>query len=583
MAAPHGESRPGLASIPNLQHPSSTNNSDLISITNSNINSTSITSNSNDGSTSKKVRASWYNSRDNNKGKDQDNNDSSSDEDDEDHHNKTPSPKRRFDLDLVGASTPLHVLQGRAANDSISFLSPMNKLNNLHLESDVIEESFQLPEATKDYYTEDEEDEHEDDFSLGDKTITNDTDSDIEFHEIDGIDNDHPGLESSSFASPKFISHRKRLHIDSPSDMVITPNHSDSMRASSFRNSHTHDSNDMSICTNSSLKLGFSSSDSTPCPTQPKRKKLKFKRSSGENAPSVTKTLRNKPMLNLSHSVKTTVSDIAANAVQPPVSSLDESDEFSSSPPRVVFTSSAPGQNNNSTPISQSTPSNSRASTPPCLYQEFGESVNGYKFVKPVGKPQQFSYETPVNNNRTTTVNKLRESYNRREFTPMEVQVEQGTYEIIGEFPMASAGVMDESEPEIHIGDKRINDPYLTTPSATGSDSVKDYRPKRDYRSEYFNQLRLPLPPPNFDNQESLAKEQLQVLVNDKEKVLEFLNLISLEGEDIKELVKNERIRWHPDRWASRFKNNHERVFFDRDIVGNVCQVMNSIIEELFS
>ncbi|KAK6456410.1 DNA-binding proteins Bright/BRCAA1/RBP1 [Scheffersomyces xylosifermentans] len=623
MALPRQGQAGSLAQIPNLQHPGASSGS-----TNSK------------GLTTTRVKIdpaeSWYSSK----------NDDSSDEDS---HNKTPSPKHRnFDFDVVGASTPLHILKGHGtnANDTVSFLSPMNKLNNLHLESELAEEGDESSDIENgnnlrlqmnmnmsmngdippnDYYTDDDDDdddvENEDDFSLGDKTITNDTDSDIEYH--DDIDNDpndnnaneeeddsliplsSSSLNASFIGAPKFINRRKRSLTDSPSDMVITPknqyNHLSLNYSSTTRKLIPTD--DMSICNTSTSKISFSNSDSTPCPVQPKRKKLKFKRSSGnDGSTSITRTLRHKPILDLSHSKKTTIleADLLNGSVS---SSLDDNysesseskniegddekiEDIEASTPSNV--SSVPAANG-STPISQSTPSNSRASTPPHKYQEYGESINGYKFVKPVGKPHQFSYETPINNHRTTSAAKLRESYNRMDYdsaTPISLEApSSGKYEIVGEFPVTSAGMMDESDSEVHIGDKRINDPYLST-SRTSSPQNS-----RDFRREYFesferDQVKLPLPPPYFDNQNELAYDHLLNLVRDGDVIGRFYELISEQEESMVDIIKSERIRWHPDRWVGKLNaqeeedKNKEGVFVDLRLVDSLSQTLNSMLEE---
>ena len=64
-------------------------------------------------------------------------------------------------------------------------------------------------------------------------------------------------------------------------------------------------------------------------------------------------------------------------------------------------------------------------------------------------KLPQFKYETPINNNR---YHQLCQGYN------------SNNYQIMNELPVTAAGLMphgDEDDDDIHIGDRRIGDPYL--------------------------------------------------------------------------------------------------------------------------
>ncbi|ODV81248.1 uncharacterized protein CANTADRAFT_35455, partial [Suhomyces tanzawaensis NRRL Y-17324] len=476
------------------------------------------------------------------------------DDDDDDDDAKLVQPP--LDMDLAGASTPLAnrskmsgVSSSQSPNISISFMSPISKLDNLHLESE----------------------DHDGEFSLGDKTITNDTDSEndgendrdsdndseLQFKDESHDDNDHrDGMASSP---PVYINYRKRQHIESPVVAILTP------KTPSVNNDpDAH----MSICNTSSAsslhKLSFSNSDSTPCPVQPKRKKLKFK-----NTHDTTPSTRNpsKKLLNLSHSMKTDVNSIISqlHAHQPE----DEDEDLgSSSPPASGGLS---GTQLQSTPISQSTPANLRSSTPPGMAtQEYGEPVNGYKFVKPVGKPHpQYTYQTPVSSHPSTD---LRQAYTRNDYTPIS-----NKYEIVGEFPVTSAGLMDESNGDIHIGDKRINDPYLKSNSSFASTPTSI---PSEFRDQYMASTRLPIEPEFYDVQESLTVVQLLELVSDKTKLGQFYTHIQLAQEPVLELLKAERIRWHPDKWTSRLRDSSMPLHFNTQVLDRLSQVLNELIED---
>ncbi|RLV95407.1 hypothetical protein JA1_000931 [Spathaspora sp. JA1] len=407
--------------------------------------------------------------------------------------NRTPSPQRK--VSEVFASTPLN------PNSTISFLSPIRRLNDLHLESS--------PVVGKDDII--EEDSEEDDFSFGNKTLATscDTDSDIEEHQQTQQDID--------------INSRKRIHVESPSIMVITPNDLE------------NNSNSFNINQFSTSALDYS----TPCPNQPRRKKLK--------QDPTTATPSKRVLLDLSHSIKTSIDNL------PKITREEEGEEEEEAGEQ--------GKIGEQMPISSSTPSTSRASTPPPppleeeeeattespAYQEYGSSINGYKFVQP-----KYKYETPMNNNRYST---LRQAYNANNTHEEEAP---GKYQIIGEFPMSSAGVMDEDVEDLHIGDKRI---------------------KEDAIQQLYEQgNRLPILPPYF-YQSNIPQETLFKLIN-QENLLQFYELVISPQQRLTELLKQERIKWHPDKWIGKLQNKQE-FGFSLEVVSHLCQCINALLESV--
>ncbi|EMG50075.1 hypothetical protein G210_4910, partial [Candida maltosa Xu316] len=478
--------------IPNLHYSRQSNNN---TNTNTNYSDDDNTNKNNnpDLITSTPTKTPWYHRKLTS---------SSDDEDDDDaFNNRTPSPSKANIHQIDFSSTPLY----SGSNSTISFSSPMNRLNELHLESE--------QQAQEDEDDEDDDDDDYDEFSLGNKTITTHSESDSEDNEND--------LKNFT---PKYINTRKRVHSESPDVMMSTPNNHNKHNSTDNTMTGTSISgHKMSICnttTNNSsvsssiFKFSYSNtSDSTPCPRQPKRKKLKFKHDGS-----------NKNILDLSYAKKTTISDpsdipIYNDDDNEPSEEVDDGSNLSSS------------SKIESTPISQSTPASSRASTPPLAakqqqqqqqsHTEYGEAINGYRFVK----PQQYKYETPINNNRYS---KLRESYNSK------------NYQIMGELPVTSAGMMMEEGENVHVGDRRINDPYLMTPMEQKTVRLREL---------YFKEVRLPLLPPFFNQQDNLTHEKVLTLINHDNLVKFYENVISAD-ENMLDLLKRERIKWHPDKWV---------------------------------
>jgi hypothetical protein len=244
----------------------------------------------------------------------------------------------------------------------------------------------------------------------------------------------------------------------------------------------------------------------------------------------------------------------------------EEEDTKTSSLPTTLLS------NSQSTPISQSTPANSRAPSPPV---ENGQKyLPKYNYTTPLNRTSsQFNYNNPRNS--TTTVKSsmiLKQSYNKADFNFEK-------YSIVGEFPVSSAGLMDEGDDDVHIGDKRMNDPYLITPQSdcgTENDSIF-HTQDCQLRHEYLTSTKLPILPPKFHLQTSLPIAEINDLLT-KNNVVKFYSLIS--QDNMKDMLKQERLKWHPDKWISKFKEANE-LWFDMSTIHNISQILNVLIEEL--
>lgn len=140
---------------------------------------------------------------------------------------------------------------------------------------------------------------------------------------------------------------RKRKH-DSPLDMIITP----AFNYVKIKSSDLPASRDSFVDQNSCeslLKISFSTSYSTPCPIQP-RKKLKLK---DDSTPSHPLRLK-KPLLNLSCSTKVSA---GSEPLIDKLNNAGDEDSYGDNSGEEEHERN-PAQ---STPISQSTPANSRA------------------------------------------------------------------------------------------------------------------------------------------------------------------------------------------------------------------------------
>lgn len=157
-------------------------------------------------------------------------------------------------------------------------------------------------------------------------------------------------------------------------------------------------------------------------------------------------------------------------------------------------------------------------------------------------------------------------AYNNGDFAG----VTGGKYEILGKFPVSAAGLMDEDDSDLHVGDKRINDPYLQAPLLELSDY--DNGDRERVRLEYLGSTgKLPL---LLHFECELSKEEMLELIQDSTSVSAFYEYIC-EPKSLKSLLKKERLRWHPDKWNTRYKTSK----FDEEIIRSLSQVINSLIE----
>lgn len=447
------------------------------------------------------------------------------------------------DFDLLAAeSTPLHVNHG----PSVLFTSPIKRLDKLHLDS-----KSSLPSAHR-QVLEPRVDSDSDLSHCGNLTIVEeDSDSDNEASrslekrsdsdESSRLQDQLPDSDSShsetsahiSADPPKFM--RKRKHTESPAPMEITPAHSN----------HTipHGSDMSGIIGNdtaeSILKVSFSASDSTPCPSQP-RKRLKFKIQ--DDTPSQPRT-----RLNLDCSKKLSASSLPLLSKLNNAQDSKDSDTSSADSLRLSHTKNNP----NSTPISQLTPANSRPNSPAL---ESDDEINGYRFVKP-----NFKYQTPQG--RSTSAfprNGLLSAYHSQNFAGV------ANYEIVGDFPASAAGLMDEDG--VHIGDKRINDPYMG-PAEKESDSV--------LLDEYLRSDKLPLLA-HFKLE--LTHSEMSHLISDGKSVSAFYRAIlpHASQETMRGFLKKERLRWHPDKWSAKLDGSP----FNQAVIGSLAQVLNALAEQ---
>lgn len=472
------------------------------------------------------------------------------DSDTEDHHH---NPEFEF---LAGASTPLHVNQ----NKSIMFASPMRRLGGLHLSPDRLDQhppahdrhidEHRADDLQNDNNDNNDDDDDDDGYGAGNQTIHTNSSSDEDIG--DDVDEDESPAHPLNIR-PTFIPHRKRKHTESPLEMEITPSganhtipHGSSEKMSGILGNETYES---------ILKVSFSASDSTPCPPHP-RKKLRFKApsSSEESTPSQPSKMK-KPLLNFSSSRK-----LAAPEV-PLIHKLNDAQDDLDESARSLSGFSGATMNLNSTPISQSTPANSRAPSPCIPYETSEDGVNGFKFVR---QSTNFSYRTPQS--RPTAIyedsQRLINAYVADDYS-------QQKYEIVGEFRASAAGMMEEVE-DLHVGDKRINDPYAgASPSSRESDDHLELRHRYMTVSN-----KLPLLQ-HFER--DLTKQQMKTLINDKKSVVAFYKYIFTNEPKDEGLVflKKERLRWHPDKWV----NKYDHSAFDKEIVDSLSQVINAIID----
>ncbi|EGV64453.1 hypothetical protein PSN45_001523 [Yamadazyma tenuis] len=410
-----------------------------------------------------------------------------------------------FDIDLsnVGSSTPTNS----------SFLSPIKQFDNLNINnlSDI----------------------HEEDLEVGNDTIDNSNSSDDE--------EDNAAHTPHVTSRPVFVGKRKRANV-SDVDMV-TPT---SFHSRSTHSQPSQKSDSMSVCSHtdtslSNFKLSFSNSDSTPCPV-PAKKKLKF-------LTDATPISNKKHLLNLSHSVKTTVSEVSYEFHDYQQYQHDSDVETSSPMPFAALESQ-------STPISQSTPSNSRAPSPESSPSAaYGADVSAGA-ASPVGSDD--SSNRSAGSSPSSPHHPVLPSVNGYRLIPTDHQ-----YEIV-------ADITNDSE--VHIADQRIEfdqedssnpratDPYLCAPPEDPKEN------RLEIRRKYMASFQVPLL-----NVPSSKAEILEAI--SAESVLGFYEFIRLKDETLTELVRKERLRWHPDRWVS----THE----DRDVIHAVSSCLNAVWEQL--
>lgn len=431
---------------------------------------------------------------------------------------------------LAAASTPLHV----NANKSVMMISPMKRLDKLHLTQ------TELPpiEAS------DEDEAASSSAHAGNQTI------------LTEYSTSESESETEERKPPVFV--RKRKH-ETSLDMIVTPAF-DSVRIKASDLPSSKNLSAANITCDSISKISFLSSYSTPCPSQP-RKKLKFK-----DQPTPSQPYKRGPLLNLSGSRKVSaenesIMDRLNNAGDDECSFLGDSSV--SEEPEVEQNAAQ------STPISQSTPANSRAPSP--FTEDTSESMNGFSFVKPA-QTTPFKYETPQTRPSYAypglkPSQELRNAYNNGNFG----EATKKTYEVVGHFPMSAAGLMDEEIDDLHVGDKRINDPYLEAPLLELS--ISDDSERSRIRLHYLTSNdKLPL---LLHFQSDLGKGEMLQLIHDGNSVSAFYDYISDPG-DLPALLKKERLRWHPDKWVSRLEHSE----FDEDIIRSLTQVINALIEK---
>lgn len=454
-----------------------------------------------------------------------------------------------FDF-MAGASTPLKVNHTK----SIMFLSPMRKLDNLHLNSEFASSSFkeddeetedtQKPSLRPHAEAGEEENYDSDGYGPGDNTI---------IHESSEDDNDESELLGTA---PVYV--RKRKHSETPLAMEITPNANFSIpQGSSGKNLSAY----LAHLTSDSIgKISFSASDSTPCPTQP-RKRPKFK---GDDETPSQPSKMHRPILDLSSSRK--VASSTAALMSKLNDAHDDMSEDDETP--LTYMSGQTTTNQQSTPISQSTPANSRAPSPGLSFEESEHDVGGYRFVRPAhGLKYQTPLSRPTSEYPVQNAESLRASYHSGSLSL------GGAYKIVGEFPVSAAGLMDEDDESLHVADRRINDPYAASPPAVN--------PAREKESAKLREMYLALPdklPLLAHFQRALSEAEMLRYIGDGKSVLGFYReVIDTTVDSEYGFLKKERLRWHPDKWVGKL----EASPFTKDVIDRLSQVINGIIEEL--
>lgn len=306
--------------------------------------------------------------------------------------------------------------------------------------------------------------------------------------------------------------------------------------------SNISDDMEISISNTSNYSMKSNYSDSTPCPPKSKRTKLNFK--------------NNGNLLNLSCSKKLNlemIEDSIPISQSTPANSRAPSPPFKlPTPPKPMDNSPHSSFNSNFTPKTTTFMSSSSSST-----------TANYSFVS------KHNYTTPIT--KSQPILSMKHAYNHGNF-------DFDKYQIIGEFPITSAGMMNESDSNVHIADKRINDIYLEDkPNIRNTENGDNCNSL--IKEAYFANNKLPLLPPNFDNQINLSVSQILKLIN-RQNLLEFYQLINGDNKPLKDLIKLERIKWHPDKWCFKFQNSQQEFWFNMEIIQNLSQLLNALMEE---
>ena len=474
-----------------------------------------------------------------------------------------------LDLDVAGSSTPLTKLQNNNvnvnSNSSALFMSPLRKLDQLQLESE-----------DSPYY-----------HDVLDRTIMEDSDH-AEHLDNEYNDNKSDGSNETD-QKPQYISRRKRQLETSDVEMA-TPMATNLDRDLKNENS----SSTYGLSMSSNFDVSFSNSESTPCPLQP-RKKLKFKNAVTEKTPTQRRTTRQGATLNIQKSIKKSVCSLAglknlscttsgisnANSDEKKQhSQIFESDDEPNkgdeeSEDSIDFTKHS--DTLNTTPFHpnvQSTPiletdrqEGSIGDSSFAYFEETGESINGYKFVT----NQNYIFNTPED--KLSTSQKLKLNYNANDTNTRgdEGNIPRNNF---------SCNFMENND-DNDIPSKRQHDPYLQKPR---SGKKSDHQYKEWVRLAYFelfnendvSTVKLPLLE-MFEKK--LSNDQILDLINNETNVLEFYEYIR-ETTDLMDLVKKERIRWHPDKWMSKLNKISGGDFsLNKQIVNRLSQVLNNIIE----
>ncbi|KAM9930966.1 hypothetical protein OXX59_000124 [Metschnikowia pulcherrima] len=457
---------------------------------------------------------------------------------------ESENPEDDFEK-LTAASTPLHVGMG-----SVNlFASPSNKLGRLdinrgsptqHTPKDV-QRKIPTTEFPNSLCFRKQNDapvtsinkgpEH--DFKGYDATYTPDADEaianmtfmEVPIYDDDDDDNDDDddddghdtSFDSASHIPKRPVYSRKRRFIDSLAGEYSTPG----QKLSQIEEMNTGDvGNETS---DSLLKASFCGLDFTPCPSQP-RKRAKTEKTIHDLTPSQPSKV-NKPLLDLTSSKK----------------------------------------------LLQSTPANSRPNSPAYYRDSDDEEINGYGFVK---VNPEFNYETPKprvipankSDRKFSSVLSEAKDYNSKKYANNSLE----GYEIVGNFPVSAAGIMDEDNLDVHVADKRIHDPFLSAPK---------YTTKEDKRCKLLtlysgSRYKLPLLE-HFERE--LALDEMKRLINDGVSVRSFYDCISSSCKAAKRsFLKKEGLRWHPDKWEGKFEDSP----FDKKTIDSLSSVINGLLDE---